>query len=190
MPTVTTKSKTFNVFPYFAAGYTVSAYPVTNWPAMGRYAPTGTPMGSATTSGTVGSDGSLTLTLQTDTEYWLASNGSGSYVYIRAAGPQGPSSGEHAAQANACTAVSVPTTAGGIQIVGANNNRQELTVINDDATNVVYLALQTSDSAPTPVLNSGIRLNAAGGSWTTRTFRGSVYGIAKTGTCVVTVTEI
>jgi hypothetical protein len=49
-----------------------------------------------------------------------------------------------------------------------NLGRRELTIVND-GTNIVYLALNTTDgtTVPTAVANSGIRLNASGGSWTT-----------------------
>lgn len=91
-------------------------------------------------------------------------------------------------------AVSVPTSAGGIQIVAENKSRAEITIFNDGA-NVVYLTLATAESGasaanPTPVTASGIRLNANGGSWTTNAYTGPVYGIAVTGATNVTVVEI
>jgi hypothetical protein len=77
-------------------------------------------------------------------------------------------------------------------IVPANISRRELTIVNDHATQVLYLALNTTDGStvPSAVANSGIRLNAAGGSWTTNAYKGPVAGISVGGTSVVTVAEI
>lgn len=77
-------------------------------------------------------------------------------------------------------------------IVASNISRRELTVVNDHATQIVYLALNTTDGStvPTAVLNSGIRLNAAGGSWTTNAYKGPVAGIATGAATGVTVAEI
>jgi hypothetical protein len=77
-------------------------------------------------------------------------------------------------------------------IVPANISRRELTIVNDHATQVLYLALNTTDGStvPTAVANAGIRLNAAGGSWTTNAYKGPVAGISVGGTSVVTVAEI
>jgi hypothetical protein len=77
-------------------------------------------------------------------------------------------------------------------IVPANISRRELTIVNDHATQVLYLALNTTDGSTVPaaVANSGIRLNAAGGSWTTNAYKGPVAGISVGGTSVVTVAEI
>lgn len=77
-------------------------------------------------------------------------------------------------------------------VVNGNISRRELTVVNDHATQVVYLALNTTDgtTVPTAVANSGIRLNAAGGSWTTNAYKGPVAAISVGGTSVLTVAEI
>lgn len=77
-------------------------------------------------------------------------------------------------------------------VVAANVSRRELTVVNDHATQVVYLALNTTDgtTVPTAVANSGVRLNAAGGSWTTNSYKGPVAAISVGGTSVLTVLEI
>lgn len=77
-------------------------------------------------------------------------------------------------------------------VVAANLSRRELTIVNDHATQVVYLMLNTTDgtTVPTAVANSGIRLNAAGGSWTTNAYKGPVGGISVGGTSVVTIAEI
>lgn len=87
-------------------------------------------------------------------------------------------------QANATQAVTVTTSS--TAIVSADPGRREITIVNDGA-NIVYLALQSSGSAPTAVANSGIRLNASGGSYTTNLFEGAIAGIALTASCVVTV---
>lgn len=93
-------------------------------------------------------------------------------------------------KAVASTAVSVD--AASEVVVAANISRRELTIVNDHATQLVYLALNTTDgtTVPTAVLNSGIRLNAAGGSWTTNAYKGPVAGIATGAATVVTVAEI
>ena len=88
--------------------------------------------------------------------------------------------------------VSVGTSSG--TIVPANISRRELTIVNDHATQIVYLALNTADGSggtvPTAVANSGIRLNAAGGSWTTNAYKGPVAAIASGASTGVTVAEI
>jgi hypothetical protein len=40
------------------------------------------------------------------------------------------------------------------------------------------------------VADSGIRLNASGGSWSTNSYKGPIAGIALTGATVVTVVEL
>lgn len=76
-------------------------------------------------------------------------------------------------------------------VAARNQGRQEITVVNDHATQVVYLALETTAGAgATAVASSGIRLNPAGGSWTSRVYRGAVAGISVGGSSVCTVAEI
>lgn len=70
-------------------------------------------------------------------------------------------------------------------VVAANPSRIELTICNDHATQVVYLAL-----GATAVASQGIRLNGAGGSYTTTAYTGAVRAISVGGTSVVTVTEV
>lgn len=93
-------------------------------------------------------------------------------------------------KAVASTTVSVGTSTGAV--VAGNISRRELTIVNDHATQIVYLALNTTDgtTTPTAVVNSGIRLNAAGGSWTTNAYKGPVAGIASGASTGVTVAEI
>jgi hypothetical protein len=93
-------------------------------------------------------------------------------------------------QAKTSGAVSVLTTT--TTVAAANQSRREITIVNDHATQLVYLALNTTDgtTVPTAVANSGIRLNAAGGSWTTNSYKGPVAGISVGGTSVVTVVDI
>lgn len=77
------------------------------------------------------------------------------------------------------------------KIVSSNPSRAEVTIVNDHASNVVYLALQTSVNAdPTAVSGSGVRLNAGGGSYTTDQFTGSIAAIATGLSTNVTITEI
>jgi hypothetical protein len=77
-------------------------------------------------------------------------------------------------------------------LVAGNISRRELTIVNDHATQLVYLAINTTDgtSTPTAALNSGLRLNAAGGSWTTNAYKGPVAAIASGASTGVTVLEI
>lgn len=76
-------------------------------------------------------------------------------------------------------------------VAAKHQGRQEITVVNDHATQVVYLALSTTpDVAPTAVANSGIRLNPGGGTWTSHVYRGAVAGISVGGTSVVTIVDI
>ena len=75
-------------------------------------------------------------------------------------------------------------------IVGVNLGRNEITICNDHATQVVDLQFATVETtAPTAVASQGIRLNAAGGSWTSNTYRGAIAGISVGGTSTVTVAE-
>lgn len=71
-------------------------------------------------------------------------------------------------------------------IVPANGDRIELNVINDHATQIVYLRL---DGGPA-VVGQGIRLNAAGGSWTTQAYQGPVSAIATGVATGVTIAEV
>jgi hypothetical protein len=87
------------------------------------------------------------------------------------------------------TSDNVTVTTSTTAIVAANSNRHEL-ILTNDGTNVVYLALATSLSAPTAVANKGIRLNPGGGCYQTDSFTGAVAGIASGGSSVVCVTEI
>ncbi len=71
------------------------------------------------------------------------------------------------------------------QIVAANADRVEVTIVNDHATQVVYLGFGQA-----AVLNSGIRLNAAGGSYTTSGFSGAIHAIATGATTAVGFLEV
>lgn len=75
-------------------------------------------------------------------------------------------------------------------LTGTNLSRTEITVCNDHATNVAYLQLATSfGTAPTAVVGQGIRLNAAGGSWTSSFWKGAVACIATGAATPLTITE-
>lgn len=64
-------------------------------------------------------------------------------------------------------------------VAGKNIGRREITIVNDHATQIIYLQLATSpDTAPTAVVGQGIRLNAAGGSWTSNAWDGAIACIA------------
>jgi len=73
----------------------------------------------------------------------------------------------------------------------ANKSRCEITIVNTDATNPVYLALNTTDgtTVPTATASNGIKL-AAGASWTTDAYLGPIAAIAVGGTVVCTLAEI
>jgi hypothetical protein len=78
------------------------------------------------------------------------------------------------------TGVSVAVT--DTLILAQNLGRREVTIVNDGA-NVVYLALGAA-----AVANAGIRL-AAGASYTTNLWEGTIRGIALTGATNVTLCE-
>jgi hypothetical protein len=64
-------------------------------------------------------------------------------------------------------------------VTTSNRGRRAITICNDHATQIIYLQLATNaDVAPTAVLNEGVRLNAAGGSWTATDWDGAIACIA------------
>jgi hypothetical protein len=69
-------------------------------------------------------------------------------------------------------------------IAAANGDRVEITITNDHATQVVYLKLGAAGE-----LNKGIRLNAAGGSYTTNAYTGEIRGFASGAATIVLVAE-
>jgi hypothetical protein len=75
-------------------------------------------------------------------------------------------------------------------IVADNPNRLQLTITNDHATQIVYLAFATSSASPTAVSGSGVRLSAAGGQFTTNSYTGPVAAIASGAGTGVTITEM
>lgn len=79
----------------------------------------------------------------------------------------------------------VSVGAASAEVAAANADRAEITVQNDHATQVVYLKL-----GATAVANQGIRLNAAGGSWTSQAYTGAVNAIATGAATPVLVTEV
>ena len=81
------------------------------------------------------------------------------------------------------TAVSVG--AASTVVAAANPDRAEITIQNDHATQVVYLKLGGTAEA-----NKGLRLNAAGGSWTSQAYTGAVAAIATGAATGVLVTEV
>jgi hypothetical protein len=76
-------------------------------------------------------------------------------------------------------------------VVAAKNlGRREVTVVNDHATQIIYLMLATDDGvAPTAVVGDGIRLNAAGGSWTSNAWEGAIACIATGAGTLYTIVE-
>lgn len=81
-------------------------------------------------------------------------------------------------------AVTIGATTG--TVVSANPQRVEITICNDHATQVAYLSLGTGAA----VVSTGIRLNAAGGSYTTKSYTGAIQAIATGAATVLTVSEI
>lgn len=69
-------------------------------------------------------------------------------------------------------------------ILAENENRKSATIVND-SDETIYLSL--SDTA---VLNSGIRVNAEGGSAEIEDYTGEISGISASGSKVVTVVEL
>ena len=83
----------------------------------------------------------------------------------------------------ASTAVNVATSS--TSVAAANAGRLQIDVVNDSDT-VIYLKLGTGATA-----NSGIRLNAHGGSWSSTRYTGAVTAIhAGSGSKVLTVSEV
>lgn len=83
-------------------------------------------------------------------------------------------------------------TAGAASAVVAVENigRREITIVNDHATQIIYLQLATvAGTAPTAVVGQGIRLNAAGGSWTSNLYQGAIASIATGAATVYTIAE-
>ena len=82
------------------------------------------------------------------------------------------------------TTVSVGGTS--TSVAAANPTRVEITITNDHASQIVYLKL----AAAAAELNKGIRLNAAGGSYTTRAYTGEIRAIASGAATGVLVVEV
>ncbi len=72
-----------------------------------------------------------------------------------------------------------------VTVAAANPSRVEITITNDHAANIRYLCL-----GDTATVNSGIRLNAAGGNYTTRAYSGVINAIATGAGTGVLVSEI
>lgn len=89
------------------------------------------------------------------------------------------------AKTSGATTVTVASTA----LVAANPSRSEMTVVNLDATNPVFLMLSTAVGVAPTATVSGLRLGP-GGSWTTQTYTGAVAAISTTASCNVNVTEL
>lgn len=71
-----------------------------------------------------------------------------------------------------------------------NIGRREITIVNDHATQLIYVQLATVGGvAPTAVVGQGIRVNAAGGSWTSNAWDGAVAVIASGANTNYTIVE-
>lgn len=84
---------------------------------------------------------------------------------------------------NSGSAATVGTTEGAL--VSANTNRRSITITNDNGLNTVYLSL-----GGTAVANSGVRLNTAGGSYTTLTYTGAIRAISTGASTNVLIVEL
>jgi hypothetical protein len=83
-------------------------------------------------------------------------------------------------------------TAGVASAVVATENagRREIAIVNDHATQIIYLQLaMLAGNAPTAVVGQGIRLNAAGGSWSSNTYKGAIACIATGAATLYTIAE-
>lgn len=77
------------------------------------------------------------------------------------------------------------------QAAARNDGRREITIVNDHATNIIYLAIPlVAGATPTAVVGSGIRLNAAGGAWTSTQWNGAVAVIATGAATNYTIVEV
>lgn len=75
-------------------------------------------------------------------------------------------------------------------VAAENLSRREITIVNDHATQIIYLQLATSaGTAPTAVVGQGIRLNAAGGQWTSNSWDGAIACIATGAATLYTIAE-
>lgn len=84
----------------------------------------------------------------------------------------------------------VTASAASSTLASENTGRREITVVNTHATQDAYLQLPTSRGAVNAaVVGQGIYLKAAGGSWTSNTWKGVVTCIATGAATVLTVVE-
>lgn len=90
-------------------------------------------------------------------------------------------------RARASTAVNVGT--GSTPVLDADPSRTRAILTNDGA-NIIYVALSTNGQPPTAVVNSGIRLNAAGGSVVIDDYQGPISAISVTAATNLAVCEI
>ena len=84
---------------------------------------------------------------------------------------------------NAADAVSVGTSSG--TLVAANPSRVAVYIVNDHASQIVYLALGATATA-----NKGIRLSAAGGSVVISSYTGAISAIASGAATTVVFSEV
>ena len=184
----------------FPVGTTVSAYARSNW-GTHELPPTGAPKGSAAGSGVVASNGSATITGLSDGVAYFAHasvSGADRYVTITPREPRDEPSGSRTTASGESIAVPRPASTAvtpkaaasvgvtSLEILAANPARVEATICNDHATNVVYLAL-----GAVAVVNQGVRLNAAGGTYTTPPgYTGTIEAVATGASTVVTFAEV
>lgn len=80
----------------------------------------------------------------------------------------------------------VAVGAASVTVAPDRPSRVEITIQNDHATQIIYLRLGPGSA----VVNTGIRLNAAGGSWTSNSYTGPVQAIATGAATPALVTEV
>ena len=80
------------------------------------------------------------------------------------------------------TAVTVGSSS--TTIAAANADRIEIIIVND-SDEIIYLA-----QGVTATMNSGIRLNARGGTYISGIYTGAISGICVSGSKVVTVSQL
>jgi len=87
-------------------------------------------------------------------------------------------------EVSTATNSNVTVGTGSTTILAANANRISATIVND-SDQVIYLAL-----GATATMNSGVRINANGGSAEITQYTGQITGICLSGSKRVTVTEL
>lgn len=190
-------SLTVNLAPTIPSG-TATVYPRSNWPT--TVDPSGTPVGSSTTSAAVGADGSVTFTgLVENTEYVAYQGSPDRYVRLRVDAGQGTSADATYVRTNAseplsvgsessatATLANVASSVSVVTLQAANTARRGWTVYND-STAVLYVKFGAGASATSYVVQL-----AAGGYYEMAApiFTGIITGIWAAANGNARVTEL